>query len=74
MMAVSGITTKTEKLFTQNERELQVGDTITCKDMDDAIAYAKAITEEGYDWACYKDIKTGKETLLIIGRRAADGR
>lgn len=50
-----------------------VGDTIQCKDAQEAAGYAKAVAKAGYIWDCEKDIKTEKFIITILGRRLQDG-
>ncbi len=49
-----------------------VGDTITCKDAQEAAEYAAAVGKAGYIWDCEQDFKTGEYIITILGRRAAD--
>lgn len=53
--------------------DLIVGDTIQCKDAQEAADYAKAVAKAGYIWDCEKDIKTEKFIITILGRRLQDG-
>lgn len=53
--------------------DLIVGDTIQCKDAQEAADYAKAVAKAGYIWDCEKDIKTEKFIITILGRRLPDG-
>lgn len=53
--------------------DLIVGDTIQCKDAQEAADYSKAIGKAGYIWECVKDFKTEKYIITILGRRLPDG-
>ena len=46
-----------------------VGDTIQCKDVQDATRTAKAIAKAGYIWDCTQDFKTQKYIITILGKR-----
>lgn len=53
--------------------DLMIGDTIQCKDAQEAADYATAVGKAGYIWDCIKDIKTEKYIITILGRRLPDG-
>lgn len=53
--------------------DLIVGDTIQCKDAQEAADCATAVGKAGYIWDCEKDPETEKYIIKILGRRLPDG-